>query len=118
MLFFYFPLLNASYVKLKQTVSFKTISLPGWSSEGFVLGVAGEWGGGFCVGGLVGGGGGGGGGGVRGGMFCIVLSEQSRLAEEHFWLKRLCWYDRVVSAGESVMDFEKTEMVLCNDTVY
>jgi hypothetical protein len=50
--------------------------------------------------------------------FPMVLSGQSRLAEVHLWLNRLCWYDRVVSVGESVMDIDTIEKVLCNDMIW
>ena len=130
MQFFSFPLLTPTYVKLKTTVSLKPMSLPGWLGGGFGLGGVGGGGDGLCDGGSWDGGGDdggrgrgrggrgdevGGGGRLIGPSFCMVLSGQSRLAELHFWLYRLCWNDRVVSAAESVMDFEMTEKVLYND---
>ena len=44
--------------------------------------------------------------GLIGRPLCMMLSGQSRLAEVHLWLYRLCWNDRVVTEGESVMDFK------------
>ena len=35
--------------------------------------------------------------------------------EVRCWLYRLYWNDRVVTAGESVMDFKTTYSVLCNE---
>lgn len=44
--------------------------------------------------------------------FCTVLSGQSRLLEEHFWLKRACWKESVVSAGEPVTELELSETIM------
>jgi hypothetical protein len=90
---------------------------PGGVSGGF--GMGGVWRGGdcFCTGGSLGGGGGDVVDALISCPLCMVLPGQSRLAEVHLWLDKLCWSVTVVNAEESVMDFETIEKVLCNDMV-